>query len=102
MKKLSVQKLSLLGLVLMGASAVTAAILPSQNKSTAVYEHPGTLVESNNGAGQDDALNPFTHATAKTCVTASGAANCNNTTSGVAANSGSTMYGHTSASTTIE
>jgi hypothetical protein len=46
MKKLSVQKLSLLGLVLMGASAVTAAVLPSNTKDASNLVVNGSLTNS--------------------------------------------------------
>ncbi|MBO9565447.1 MAG: hypothetical protein J7621_21905 [Niastella sp.] len=46
MKKVSMRKFSLLGLVLIGASAVTAAVIPSnKNKGTS-----GRLLVTNNGA----------------------------------------------------
>jgi len=43
MKKLSWKKASILGLVLMAASAVTAAILPANSKSNNLVANDGTL-----------------------------------------------------------
>jgi hypothetical protein len=60
MQKLSVRKLSLLGLVLMAASAVTAAILPKETPKT----FDGVLQGSTGAVNQ------------KTCVDVSGVKNC--------------------------
>lgn len=49
MQKVSLRKLSLLGLVLMGASAVTAAVLPA-TKEDKTYA-PGSLTLSTEGPG---------------------------------------------------
>lgn len=49
MKKLSMRKLSLLGLVLMAASAVTAAIIPSKTEGKLVN---GIVDDSTGGGGQ--------------------------------------------------
>jgi hypothetical protein len=47
MKKLSIQKFSMLGLVLLGVSAVTAAVLPSNSKSDASrFDQAGSLTFS--------------------------------------------------------
>lgn len=46
--KFSPKKLSLLGLVLMGASAVTAAIIP--NKPEAKFDQGGSLTQANGTA----------------------------------------------------
>ncbi|OQP67612.1 hypothetical protein [Niastella populi] len=48
MQKTSLRKLSILGLVLMAASAVTAAILPANNKEVKDYT-PGSLTNSSGG-----------------------------------------------------
>lgn len=48
MQKNSLRKLSILGLVLMAASAVTAAILPATNKEVKDYT-PGSLTNSSGG-----------------------------------------------------
>jgi hypothetical protein len=54
MKKVSLKKLSVLGLVLMAASAVTAAILPTNtNKLQANSADNGTL-RSQSGVGNDN------------------------------------------------
>lgn len=48
--KLSIQSFSVLGLVLTGVSAVTAAILPSNNKSDASrFDVVGSLTATGNG-----------------------------------------------------
>ena len=53
MTKTSVGKLSILGLVLLSASAVTAAVNHSHSKATSVKDNNGTLVPSaNNKHGQ--------------------------------------------------
>lgn len=71
MKKLSVRKFSLLGLALMGASALTAAFLPSNAKSVAFAQ--GVIT-----AGADRDSNPLQ----QTCRPATGGFNCNNTVTG--------------------
>ena len=48
MEKMSIKKWSVLGLVLMGASAVTAAVLPSKNN---INETGALVPQSGDGAG---------------------------------------------------
>lgn len=50
MKKLSVKKLSLLGLVLVAASAVTAAVLPSKSDDNRIVDD-GTHTNNSDSAG---------------------------------------------------
>lgn len=50
MQKVSIQKFSLLGLVLMAASAVTAAILPSNSKNDKDFVANGSLTNSTTAA----------------------------------------------------
>lgn len=57
MKRVSIKNLSLLGLVLMAASAVTAAVLP--DKSNGKRAHSGSL-RVNSGAGGSEP-NPVTY-----------------------------------------
>jgi uncharacterized protein (DUF2147 family) len=65
MKSLSLRKLSMLGLVLMAASAVTAAILPDKAPKAKVEgDDNGTLREDQTGS-------------VVTCVARDGAASCN-------------------------
>ena len=49
MQKVSFKKLSLLGLVLMCASAISAAILPSNNKSATFDDKRGEITASGDG-----------------------------------------------------
>lgn len=49
--KLSLQRFSILGLVLMGVSAVTAAVLPSNNKSDATRVQGSLTFITNNVGG---------------------------------------------------
>ena len=49
MQNVNFKKLSLLGLVLMCASAITAAISPSDNKSTTVADKRGEITASGDG-----------------------------------------------------
>lgn len=51
MKKLSIQRLSVVSIVLLAASAVTAAIIPS-NKKDSTFFGPQSITASNDGAGQ--------------------------------------------------
>jgi hypothetical protein len=51
MTKLSFQKLSILGLVLMGASAVTAAILPKSNSNGKLFANGHLFANSTGGSG---------------------------------------------------
>lgn len=51
MKKLSFKNLSILGLVLMGVSAITTAMIPSKSNTTAGAPGNGRAVESSNGGG---------------------------------------------------
>jgi Ca2+-binding RTX toxin-like protein len=51
MKKVSFKNLSVVGLVLMGASALTAAMIPSKATKAAGDEGNGRVVESSNGGG---------------------------------------------------
>lgn len=50
MTKLSVKKFSIVGLLLMGASAVTAAFIPSSEKNEQGSRAAGVLIESTDGA----------------------------------------------------
>ncbi|WP_207514020.1 hypothetical protein [Longitalea luteola] len=62
MTKNSVKKLSVLGLVLVAASAVTAAIVPSKGNSDDVrFDQNGTLKQSSGGGANN-----------KTCVATQG------------------------------
>lgn len=63
MSKLSMRKLSVLGLVLMGASAVTAAIIPNKVKSDSPRVNNGALINSTNPS-------------LKTCIAQDGANQC--------------------------
>jgi hypothetical protein len=65
MKRYSMKNLSLLGLVLMGASAVTAAILPKE-KANAFRVSDGALANSIDGASNAQ----------KTCIQQVGANEC--------------------------
>lgn len=73
MQKLSIKKLSLLGIVLMGASALTAAILPSKKDDKSEAKAANGILQNSANNGQ-------------TCITASNG-NCNDTTSVAAADS---------------
>jgi hypothetical protein len=89
MEKLSARKVSLLGLVLLGASAVTAAVLPAKKNASKDRIANGKLQAISASAGlsvQD------------TCITAASQQNCNETTShGTTPPSKSTVSGGTSA-----
>ena len=90
MKKISVQKWSVLGLVLLAASAVTAAVVPS-NKKQAVKSFDGKLTLSTLDPNQN------------TCRTALQAeqASCTNTASAIGSpNSGTTAFGNATISDT--
>ena len=67
MEKLSFKKLSLLGLVLMGASIVTAAMIPSKSASKKKVAKNGNIIANGDELNDD------------TCVTAVGTATCYNT-----------------------
>jgi hypothetical protein len=80
MQKVSFRKVSILGLVLMAASAVTAAVLPAQDDENASDRFAnGSLTNRSalNGGGVDSSL---------TCApdTGGGTANCNATSQDVA------------------
>lgn len=63
MSKVSMRKFSVLGLVLLAASAVTAAIIPSKSKSSSTVANNGRLV-------------PSTLAAVNTCTTEAGFFQC--------------------------
>jgi hypothetical protein len=92
MQKLSIQKVSLLGLVLMAASAVTAAILPSDSKSDKVRLENGSLTNSTTAAVGGVIQQTCT----PTAVINEGA--CNDTAIGTA--SGTTLNGGTKSDNT--
>ncbi|QEH42205.1 hypothetical protein [Chitinophaga sp. XS-30] len=73
MKKQSFRKLSIIGLILMGASAVTAAFIPSKEQKEANTRSGGQLLPSTSGGGVD------------TCTDVGGVVECN-----ITANSGTT------------
>ena len=57
MKKLSFKNFSLLGLILMGASAITAAIVPSNEKSpNALADNNGTAIDSSGGGNTETVI----------------------------------------------
>jgi hypothetical protein len=52
MKSVSVRKLSILGIVLMAASALTAAVIPSNKKDSANrVDREGNMIDSTNEVG---------------------------------------------------
>lgn len=51
MQKMSIKKLSILGLVLMGASAVTAAIIPSKSDNDKSLQLNGSVTQLNTDDG---------------------------------------------------
>lgn len=66
MNKLSVKRLSILGLVLMGASAVTAAILPSKSSDNADFGFGNLALTSDAAPGGQQSCYPA--GTAGNCV----------------------------------
>jgi hypothetical protein len=91
MEKLTMRKASLLGLVLLGASAVTAFVIPSRKDTSNDRQANGKLQLQSVAAG-GGAQN--------TCITASAAQNCNETTShGVGAGSATSADGDESSFT---
>ena len=94
MNTMSVKKFSFLGMILIGASAVTAAILPSKSKSdNSRFAANGRLQASANGPSGGNAL---------TCrAQVSGSFSCFDTAVGTgAADSKTTVSGNTSATLT--
>ena len=83
MQKVSAKKISILGLVLMAASAVTAAIIPSKDKDNTTFRLNGSLVDSSGAAGGT-----------LTCkLSADGNGACDYTATGGGAQSGTTGLG---------
>jgi hypothetical protein len=66
MRKVSIKNWSLLGLVLMAASAVTAAVLP--NKSDRKITNNGTLRNNSGGNGAAGVFSCIPHDTAVSCT----------------------------------
>jgi hypothetical protein len=92
MKKLSIQKLSLLGLVLMGASAVTAAVLPSNKKDSSKQAAQGSITfnATQNLAGSCTQTDEINDGVCNNTSTAGGAS----TTSGLAFESNTNTSGN--------
>lgn len=83
MNKQSLKKYSVLGLVLVAASAVTAAVIPSKSKSDSKAKRAvGQLVVSTGGAADPNNGN--------TCINASNGAACDYTATGNGAGLSST------------
>lgn len=77
MEKLSVRKFSILGVVLMSASAVIATVIPSKVKSNSAFVGNGIIRVG--AAFDSDDEQP-------TCKPATSGQNCNNTVSAAASN----------------
>jgi hypothetical protein len=58
MRSTIANKLSIVGIVLIGVSAVAAAIIPTNDKSAVLKGHPGTLTPSQNNGKTCTTMDP--------------------------------------------
>lgn len=75
MQKLSLRKMSVLGLVLMGASALTAAIVPAKKERSGDGQNNGRLALNSATAGGANVLSCVPDAVIESCTATEGSIN---------------------------